>query len=75
MENKTSIKVMLNTLYGVRTQEAAIANNCLCYQMAVCLSNVRTYVCMQQRLRMLGGPNSRIIYADTDSVKCVARDD
>lgn len=66
---KTSIKVMLNTLYGVRSQEAAIANNRLCYQMAVSLSNARTYVCLQQRLRMLGGPNSSIIYADTDSVK------
>lgn len=74
MENKTSIKVILNTLYGIRPQEAAIANNRLCYQMAVCLNNARTYVCLQQRLRMVG-PNSRIIYADTDSVKCVAMDD
>lgn len=71
MENKTSIKVMLNTLYGVRPQEADIANNRLCYQMYVCLSNARTYVC----LRMVGNPNSRIIYADTDSVKFVAMDD
>lgn len=71
MENKTSIKVMLNTLYGVRSQEAAIANNRLCYQMAVCLSNARTYVCLQ----LAACPNSRIIYHDTDSVKCVARDD
>lgn len=68
MENKTSIKVMLNTLYGVRSQEASIANNRLCYQMAVCLSNARTYVCLQQRLRMVAGPNSRIDYVDTDSV-------
>lgn len=75
MENKTSIKVMLNTLYGVRPQAAAIANNRLCYQMAVCLSNARTHVCLQQRLRMEGNPNSRIIYADTDSVKFVAMDD
>lgn len=71
MENKTSINVMLNTLYGVRSQEAAIANNRLWYQMAVCLSNARTCVC----LRMEVEPNSRIIYADTDSVKCAAMDD
>lgn len=64
MENKTSIKVMLNTLYGVRSQEAAIENNRLCYQMAVCLSNARTRVCLQ----MAVGPNSRIDYVDTDSV-------
>lgn len=44
MENKTSIKVMLNTLYGVRSQEAAIANNRLCYQMAVCLSNAQQWM-------------------------------
>ena len=75
MENKTSIKVMLNTLYGVRSQEAAIANKRLWYQMAVCLSNARTCICLKQRLRMEVGPNSRIIYADTDSVKCVAMDD
>lgn len=75
MENKTSIKVMLNTLYGVRSQEAAIANNRLCYQMAVCLSNARTRVCLAQRLRMEVGANSRIIYADTCSVKCAAMDD
>lgn len=75
MENKTSIKVMLNTLYGVRPQEADIANNRLCYQMYVCLSNARTHVCLQQRLRMVGNPNSRIIYADTDSVKFAAMDD
>lgn len=67
MEKNTTIKLMLNTLYGVRPQEAAIANKCLCYQMAVYRS--------QQRLRIVGGPNSRIIYADTDSVKCVAMDD
>ena len=75
MENKTSIKVMLNTLYGVRPQAADIANNRLCYQLAACLINARTYVCLQQRLRMEVGPNSRIINADTDSVKCVAMDD
>lgn len=75
MENKTSIKVMLNTLYGVRPQEATIANNRLCYQMADCLSNARTHVCLQQRLRMVVGPNSGIIYADTDSVKCGAKDE
>lgn len=72
MENKTSIKVMPNTLYGVRSQEADIANNHLCYQMAVCLSHARMYVCLQLRLRMDVGPNSRIIYVDTDSVKCVS---
>lgn len=71
MENKTSIKLMLNTLYGVRPQEAAIANNRLCYQMAVCLCNASMRVCLQ----IAAGPNSRIIYADTDSVKCVAMDD
>lgn len=75
MENKTSIKVMLNTIYGVRQQEADIANNRLCYQMAACLINARMYVCLQQRLRTEAGPNSRFIYADTDSVKCVAMDD
>lgn len=75
METRHRSKVMLNTLYGVRPQEAAIANNRLCYQMAVCLSNARTRVCLQQRLRMEGNPNSRIIYADTDSVKFVAMDD
>lgn len=75
MENKTSIKVMLNTLYGVRAQEAAIASNRLCYQMAACLSNARTYICLPQRVRREAGPNSRIIYVDTDSVKCVAMDD
>lgn len=66
METRHRSKVMLNTLYGVRSQEAAIANNCLWYQMAVCL---------KQRLWMEDGPNSRIIYADTDSVKCAAMDD
>lgn len=75
METRHRSKVMLNTLYGVRSQEAAIANNCLWYQMAVCLSNARTCVCLKQRLRMEVGPNSRIIYADTDSVKCAAMDD
>lgn len=74
MENKTSIKVMLNTVYGVRPQEATIANNRLCYQMAVCLIKARTHVCL---LGVDGqnSQNSRNIYADTDSVKCVAMDD
>lgn len=71
MENKTSIKLKLNTLYGLRPQEAAIARNRLCYQMAGCLCNASTRVCLQKA----AGPNSRIIYVDTDSVKCVAMDD
>ena len=75
MENKTSIKVMLNTLYGVRSQEADIANNRLCYQMDVSLSNARMYFCLQKRRRKVVGPNSRSFYVDTDSVKCEAMDD